>query len=94
MYKLKLFLDVYKFLLNGLILDVGNYCKIGVGIVVGEKIIYMVFFVLNVFYLMKDLFYYLEISKELSLIKSCVFYYEMEFIYLFLDGNGRMGRLW
>jgi Fic family protein len=43
---------------------------------------------------MKDLFDYLNDSEELTLIKSCVFHYEMEFIHPFLDGNGRMGRLW
>jgi len=43
---------------------------------------------------MKDLFNYLKNSEEIELIKSCVFHYEMEFIHPFLDGNGRMGRLW
>ena len=43
---------------------------------------------------MKDLFKYLKNKNELDLIKSCVFHYEMEFIHPFMDGNGRMGRLW
>lgn len=44
--------------------------------------------------LMTDLFKYLKNDKEILLIKSCVFHYETEFIHPFLDGNGRMGRLW
>ncbi|MEN9987702.1 MAG: hypothetical protein RLZZ585_741 [Bacteroidota bacterium] len=48
----------------------------------------------NVPFLMKDLFRYLKSSEEITLIKSCVFHYEMEFIHPFIDGNGRMGRLW
>lgn len=43
---------------------------------------------------MQDLFKYLKTDEDLALIKSCVFHYEMEFIHPFLDGNGRMGRLW
>jgi Fic family protein len=43
---------------------------------------------------MNDLFSYLKGNEDLTLIKSCVFHYEMEFIHPFLDGNGRMGRLW
>lgn len=44
--------------------------------------------------LMNDLFDYLKKDDDLYLIKSGVFYYEMEFIHPFMDGNGRMGRLW
>ena len=43
---------------------------------------------------MKDLFSFLQEQDEIALIKSCVFHYEMEFIHPFMDGNGRMGRLW
>jgi Fic family protein len=81
-------------LMNGLIESAGKYRKQGVGIVKGTKVEHIAPPHENVPHLMKDLFEYLKDSNELTLIKSCVFHYEMEFIHPFIDGNGRMGRLW
>lgn len=90
----KSFLKVHQKLMNGLINSAGEYRKQGVGIVKGTKLEHVAPSYKNVPYLMKDLFKYLKDSDELTLIKSCVFHYEMEFIHPFIDGNGRMGRLW
>ncbi|MAN29223.1 MULTISPECIES: Fic family protein [Mesonia] len=88
------FLKAHQHLMKNLIDDAGKYRKQGVGIAKGSKIEHLAPSFTNVPYLMKDLFEYLKKSEEIELIKSCVFHYEMEFIHPFLDGNGRMGRLW
>jgi Fic family protein len=90
----KNFLKAHFELMNGLIESAGKYRKQGVGIAKGTKVEHIAPPHENVPHLMKDLFEYLKDSDELTLIKSCVFHYEMEFIHPFLDGNGRMGRLW
>lgn len=90
----KSFLKAHLELMNGLIESAGKYRTQGVGIVKGTIVEHIAPPFENVPYLMKDLFKYLKDSNELTLIKSCVFHYEMEFIHPFLDGNGRMGRLW
>ncbi|MDO8999175.1 MAG: Fic family protein [Bacteroidota bacterium] len=90
----KSFLTAHQNLMTGLINKSGEYRKQGVGIVKGTKLEHVAPPYKNVPYLMKDLFKYLKDTNELTLIKSCVFHYEMEFIHPFIDGNGRMGRLW
>lgn len=90
----KSFLKAHQDLMESLIEDAGKYRKQSVGIVKGSKIEHVAPPFGNLPYLMKDLFEYLKKSDEIELIKSCVFHYEMEFIHPFLDGNGRMGRLW
>ena len=90
----KNFLKAHLELMNGLIESAGKYRKQGVGIVKGTILEHIAPPFENVPHLMKVLFEYLKDSDELTLIKSCVFHYEMEFIHPFLDGNGRMGRLW
>ncbi len=90
----KSFLKAHGILMKGLVADCGKYRKKGVGIMAGNKIAHMAPPAANVTHLMNDLFTYLKSSNEITLIKSCVFHYEMEFIHPFSDGNGRMGRLW
>jgi Fic family protein len=90
----KSFLKAHQNLMEGLIENSGKYRNQSVGIVKGSKFQHLAPPFGKVPYLMKDLFGYLKKSDEIELIKSCVFHYEMEFIHPFLDGNGRMGRLW
>ena len=44
--------------------------------------------------LTEDLLNWVKESDAHELIKGCVFHYEFEVIHPFLDGNGRLGRLW
>lgn len=80
--------------MDGLIEKQGKLRTTNVSIVKGSKVEHMAPSGTMVKGLMKDLFEYLKKDKDLILIKSCVFHYEFEFIHPFLDGNGRMGRLW
>ena len=80
--------------MKDLIPSAGKYRKKSVGIVKGEEIAHIAPPTSNVQYLMQDLFTYLKEDKDPVLIKSCVFHYEALFIHSFMDGNGRMARLW
>lgn len=90
----KSFLNAHQIMMKGLITNPGKYRNKSVEIVKGLEVAHVAPPFENVPFLMKDLFAYLKKSDEITLIKSCVFHYEMEFIHPFLDGNGRIGRLW
>ena len=86
----KSFLKAHFDLMRGTIETAGKYRSQSVGIIKGTKVQHLAPPHKNVPHLMKDLFAYLKDSTEITLIKSCVFHYEMEFIHPFIDGNGRM----
>ncbi len=81
-------------LMQGLIQEAGKLRLKNVGIVKGKKVEHIAPSGSMVKGLMNDLFKYLNTNDDIVLIKSCVFHYELEFIHPFIDGNGRMGRLW
>jgi Fic family protein len=93
-FKLKDLEKAHEILMQNLIEQSGKFRSKNVGIVKGSKLEHLAPDGSIVLGLMKDLFDYLKNDTEIILIKSCVFHYEFEFIHPFLDGNGRMGRLW
>lgn len=88
------FCEAHGILMNGLVESAGRLRNKSVGIVKGSEIAHIAPPSEMLKPLMNDLFDYLKNDDDLILIKSCVFHYEMEFIHPFIDGNGRMGRLW
>ena len=84
----------HKILMKDLIENPGKLRTGSVGIVKGSDIAHIAPPGALVRSLMSDLFNYLKNDDDLVLIKSCVFHYEIEFIHPFIDGNGRIGRLW
>ncbi|MBE3086415.1 MAG: Fic family protein [Bacteroidetes bacterium] len=88
------FCKAHGILMKGLIDNAGKIRSKSVGIIKGSVVTHVAPPGNMVRSLLKDLFVYLKKDKDLLLIKSCVFHYETEFIHPFMDGNGRMGRLW
>ena len=93
-YKQNDLLKAHQLMMNDLVKHSGKYRKGGVGIFDGKGVVHVAPPADRVPFLMNDLFDWLKSSDAHSLIKSCVFHYEFEFIHPFEDGNGRMGRLW
>ena len=88
-YKLDDLLKAHSLLMRGILESAGSFREVRV--VVGE---HNPPEPMELSQLMNGLFEWLETSDEHPLIKSCVFHYQFEYIHPFLDGNGRIGRLW
>ena len=88
-------LKAHGVLMSGLVPDAGKYRAINVGIIKGSKVGHVAPKPQIVPKLMSELFNFLKRDRETpTLVKACIFHYELEFIHPFSDGNGRIGRLW
>lgn len=87
-------LRAHGLMMSALTDDAGHFRKGGVGVYSENGLVHMAPPAERVHPLMSDLFNWLKNADDHLLVRSCVFHYEFEFIHPFIDGNGRMGRLW
>jgi len=93
-YKVKDFLKAHQFLTTQLVKDAGHFRSQGVGVFEGTKLIHAGANYQFVPQLVTDLFAWAKKTDVHPLIKSSIIHFEIEFIHPFIDGNGRIGRLW
>ena len=93
-YKVKDFLKAHQFLTTHLVKDAGHFRSQGVGVFAGTQLIHAGANYQFVPQLITDLFLWAKKTDIHPLIKSAIVHFEIEFIHPFLDGNGRIGRLW
>lgn len=87
-------LKAHKIMMAGIIKSSGKYRSKSVGIQKGRDVVHIAPPANRIPELMENLFSWLGKTDEHPLVSSSVFHYELEFIHPFMDGNGRMGRLW
>lgn len=87
-------LRAHGLMMSALTDDAGHFRKGGVDVYSENGLVHMTTPADRVHGLMSDLFGWLKNADDHLLVRSCVFHYEFEFIHPFIDGNGRMGRLW
>ena len=87
-------LSAHKMLMSEILTKAGTFRLKNVGVGSSEGVVHVAPPSTQVPNLMYDLFEWLKDSEIHPLIKSSVFHYEFEFIHPFIDGNGRIGRLW
>ena len=93
-FSVKDLLNAHRLMMNGLVKENGKFRSQGVGIFAGRKVVHIAPPADLVPKHISSLISWYKTSSVHPLIKSAVFHYEFEFIHPFLDGNGRMGRLW
>ena len=93
-YSVKDLLKAHKIMMGGLVKEADVFRSKGVGVYAGKQLIHAGTPANYVPSLIGQLFDWLKKTNLHPLIKGCIFHYEFEFIHPFVDGNGRLGRLW
>ena len=93
-YRVKDFLKAHKCMTSDLVKDAGHFRSQGVGVFAGTQLVHAGANYQFVPQLITDLFAWAKKTDVHPLIKSSIVHFEIEFIHPFMDGNGRIGRLW
>ncbi|MDR0549065.1 MAG: Fic family protein [Deltaproteobacteria bacterium] len=94
-YSLTDLLKAHQILMAGLIKESGQLRSVGVGVFGANHVVHHIAPPPGMVpKLVDDLLNWGRESDVHPLIKSSVTHYELEFIHPFVDGNGRLGRLW
>ena len=87
-------LEAHALMMRGLADDPGSLRQGPVGVIRENDVFHQAPVWETVPSMMQGLFHYLNKSDDHLLIKSTRFHFQLEHIHPFLDGNGRIGRLW
>ncbi|MDR0981665.1 MAG: Fic family protein [Culturomica sp.] len=93
-YRVKDFLKAHQLMTTQLVKDAGHFRSQDVGVFEGAKLVHAGAGYQFVPQLITDLFAWAKKADVHPLIKSSIVHFEIEFIHPFIDGNGRIGRLW
>jgi cell filamentation protein, protein adenylyltransferase len=93
-FSLPAFLEAHRILMQGLVVAPGKLRLSPIGVLREKDIFHEAPEWKKVAPMMADLFEYLKSGNDHILFKSCRCHYQLEYIHPFIDGNGRMGRLW
>jgi cell filamentation protein, protein adenylyltransferase len=87
-------LEAHGIMMKGLAAEPGSLRKGPIGVMRVNNIFHGAPHWKKIEFMMQALFLYLNESEDHPLIKSSRFHFQLEHIHPFIDGNGRMGRLW
>jgi len=93
-YKLDDLLEAHRLMMGEVLTRAGQFRDKPVGVYKSKEVVHVAPPAHKISGLMADLLAWAKQSDTHPLIVSSVFHYEFEFIHPFIDGNGRMGRLW